>query len=68
MFVCMCVTSVSIPHFVPIISKGMWHNTTIHTSIRATEATASENEGLREQEAQDADLTEMKKKTQKRMI
>lgn len=41
-----CVPFLSIPHFVPIISKGMGPNTAIHTNIRATEATASENGGL----------------------
>lgn len=45
----MCATSVSIPHFVPIISKGMWPNTAIQTRIRAAEATASEDGGLGEQ-------------------
>lgn len=43
---CVCVPFLSIPHFVPIISKGMGPNTAIHTNIRATEATASENGGL----------------------
>lgn len=56
MLVCMYVTSVSIPHFVPIISKGMWHNTTIHTSTGAIK-------GLGEQEAEDAQLTEMEKRS-----
>lgn len=48
----MCAASASIPHFVPIISKGMGPNTAIHISIRATEATTSENGGLGEQEGE----------------
>lgn len=39
-----------IPHFVQIISKGTGPNTAIHTSIRAKEATTSENGGLGEQQ------------------
>lgn len=38
--------SASIPHFVPIISRGMGPNAAIHTSVGATEATTSENGGL----------------------
>lgn len=65
MCVCMCVPSASISHFVPIISRGMGPNTAIHTSVRATETTASENGRLlwecrrrweeEEEEAEDAE-------------
>lgn len=65
----MCVPSLSIPHFVPIISKGMEPNNAVHKSIRATEATTSENGDSGEQEEDDdAEDAEPKERGEKNMI
>lgn len=57
----MCVVSVLIPHFVPIISKVMGPNTAIHTNIRATEATTLENGGFAEKELEGKKMQRKKK-------